>query len=188
MGIGKKIGIGVIISIVIVFGLVAYSYTQIHVSLNDVTLHSIDFEPFSLSTLFNLGLNVLAGNWLDAAFDLIQGVNLNLVFGLSNFGVLPVYIPDLSYDLSINGIPVGKGQSAIDMTINPGETKEILVLQNFQKDGLSPAISSIVSTGGVIDLHVSGIAHFELLGIVIPIPFESSKQVSVIDEIEKQLG
>ena len=188
MGIRKKIGIGAIITIVIISGLVAYSYTQIHITLNEVTLHSIDFEPFSLSTLFNLGLDVLAGNWLDAAFDLIQGVNLNLIFGLSNFGVLPVYIPDLSYDLSINGIPVGKGQSTIDMTINPGETKEILVLQNFEKNGLSPAISSIVDTGGVIDLNVSGTAYFILLGKTIPIPFESSKQVSIIDEIEKRLG
>ena len=109
----------IILIIAIILGLVAYSYTQIHVSLNDVSLHSIDWASFSWSTLLKLGLNLLTGNWLGAAFDLIDGINLNLIFGLSNYGVLPVYIPDLSYDLSINDIPVGKGYSTINTTINP---------------------------------------------------------------------
>lgn len=174
--------------IVIVFGLVAYSYTQIHVSLNDVSFHSIDWASFSWSTLLKLGLNLLTGNWLGAAFELIDGINLNLIFGLSNYGVLPVYIPDLSYDLSINNIPIGKGYSTINTTINPGETREIPVLQNFQKSSLSPVVESIISTGGVINLHVSGTAYFKLLGISIPIPFESTKQVSIVDEIKSRLN
>ncbi|MEX2059891.1 MAG: LEA type 2 family protein, partial [Nitrosopumilaceae archaeon] len=181
--------ISVIIGIiVIVLGLVAYSYTQIHVSLNDVSFHSIDWASFSWSTLLKLGLNLLTGNWLGAAFDLIDGINLNLIFGLSNYGVLPVYIPDLSYDLSINGIPVGSGYSTIDTTINPGETREISVLQNFQKSSLSPAVVSIIDTGGIINLHVSGTAYFKLLGLTIPIPFESTKQVSIVDEIKSRLN
>jgi hypothetical protein len=181
--------ISIIIGIIgIVLGLVAYSYTQIHVSLNDVSFHSIDWASFSWSTLLKLGLNLLTGNWLGAAFDLIDGINLNLIFGLSNYGVLPVYIPDLSYDLSINGISVGSGYSTIDTTINPGETREIPVLQNFQKSSLSPAVISIVDTGGIINLHVSGTAYFKLLGLTIPIPFESTKQISIVDEIKSRLN
>lgn len=178
----------VIAIIVIVLGLIAYSYTQIHVSLNDVSLKSIDWESFSWSTLLKLGLNVLTGNWLGTAFDLIQGINLDLTFGLSNNGVLPVYIPDLSYDLWINGVSMGSGRSPINITINPGYTKEIIVSQKFQKDSLMPAIESIVRNDGIIELRVSGTAYFKLLGLNIPVPFESTKQVSIVDEIKNRLN
>ena len=190
MGAAKKVGIGVgivVAIIIIIFGLIAYSYTQIHVELNDVSFHSIEWASFSWSTLLSLGLNVLTGNWLGAAFDLIQGINLNLIFGLSNYGILPVYIPDLTYELSINGVPIGEGYSTVNLTINPGETRQIPVLQNFQKSSLSPVVSSIVSTGGIINLRVSGTAYFNLLGLTIPMPLESTKQVSIIDEIESRL-
>ena len=191
MGAAKKAGIGIgiiFVIIVIIGGLVVYSYSQINVSLNDVTFHSIEWTSFSWSTLLSLGLNALTGNWLGAAFDLIDGVNLNLIFGLTNNGIFPVYIPDLSYDLSINGVPVGTGNSNVNLTINPGESRVLPVLQNFQKSRLNPAVASIVSAGGVIDLRVSGTAHFKLFGLSIPVPFESSKQVSIIDEIEKRLS
>lgn len=191
MSIGKRIGISIgifVLIIAIIAGLVYYSYTQIHVSLNDVNFDSIEWASFSWSTMLKLGLNVLTGNWLGAAFDLINGINLNLIFGLSNNGFLPVYIPDLSYDLLINGVSVGRGYSDVDITINPGETIELPILQNFKKSSLSPAINSIVSTGGIIDLRVSGTAHFKFFGNDIPVPFESSKRVSIGDEIKKRLS
>lgn len=182
------IGIGVFVLIIAIIGvLFYYSYTQIHVTLNDVSYHSIDWTNFSFTTLVKLGLNVLAGNWLGAAFDLIDGVNLNLFFALSNYGFLPVYIPDISYDLLVNGVPVGQGKVPINTTIYPGETKQVTALQNFKKSSLTPAVTSIVSNGGRIDLHVKGTAHFKLLGLDIPIPFESSKQVSLYDEIKNKL-
>jgi len=178
----------IIVIIAIVGGLFYYSYTQIHVSLNDVRFHSIDWTTFSWSTLFNLGLNALTGKWLDAAFELIDGVNLNLIFGLSNYGFLPVYIPDLSYDLYVNGEYVGAGHTSLDATIYPGETREITAFQNFKKSSLSPAVSSIVSEGGVMYIYVKGTAYFQLLGLSIPIPFESSKQISIVDEIKIRLN
>ena len=181
----------VIVAILIVVGiffvLLAYSYTQINVSLNDVTFHSIDWASLSWSALLKLGLDALAGNWPDAAFELIQGINLNLIFGLSNNGILPIFIPDIFYDLSINGINVGKGHSTINTTINPGETKEIPILQNFQKDSLTPTIESIVINNGIMTIQISGTAYFELLGLSIPIPFESTKQISIVDEVKNYL-
>jgi len=91
---GQKLAIAIpILLIVIALGLFAYSYTQISVSLNDIRYHSIDWEPFSFTTLLKLGLDVLTGNWIQGAFDLIKGINLNLVFGLSNNGFFPIYIP-----------------------------------------------------------------------------------------------
>ena len=40
---------------------------------------------------------------------------------------------------------VGKGHSNVDITINPGQTKQITSFQNIQKSSLSPAVYSIVA-------------------------------------------
>jgi len=177
----------VIAIIVIIFVLYAYSYTQIHVSLTDVSSVDVELERLSLSTLVKLGLDILSGNWIEAAVSVIAGINLELVFGLSNNGLLPVYIPELSYDLSLNGVSIGTGSSELNTTINPGETKQILISQIIQKDNLNPAIESIINTEGIVDIGVSGTAYFELWGHSIPIPFESTQQVSIVEEIQKQL-
>lgn len=173
--------------IAVIFSLYAYSYTQIQVSLIDVSSVDIELESLSWSTLIKLGLDILSGNWIEAAVSVIAGIKLELVFGLSNNGLLPVYIPELSYDLSLNGISIGTGYSELNTTINPGETKEIPILQIIQKDNLNPAIESIINTEGIVDIGVSGTAYFELLGRSIPIPFESTQQISIVKEIQNQL-
>jgi LEA14-like dessication related protein len=186
----KPVAIGILISLVVAgvfFSLVAYSYTQITVNLEGVTLDSIDWTPISVSTLIKIGLDVLRGDWIDSALALIEGINLNFIFQFSNNGILPVHIPDLSYDLSINDVYVGQGNSTINSTINPGETKEIPILQNFQRDSLTPTVKSIVDKNGIMDLHISGIAYFKLLILDVPIPFESTYQISIIDEAEIHL-
>jgi len=178
----------ILVILVIISGLSAYSYTQINVSLNDVKFHSIDLISFSFTDLLSLGFDALSGNILGAVFDLIDGINLNLIFGLTNNGFLPVYIPDITYDLSLNGVPMGQGSSVIDATVNPGQTKQITVFQNFKKSSLTPAASAIIADGGMLDLKVSGTAYFKLLSLSIPVPFESSKQILIIDEIKKKLN
>ena len=172
----------------IVFGLIGYSYTQITVSFSEVSSVNLELETLSFSSLVKLGLDVLSGNWLAAALDVLAGINLGLVFELTNNGLLPVYIPELSYDLLINDVFIGAGNSIIDATINPGETKEIQILQNFQKNSFSPAIESIIDTEGIIDVKIKGVAYFELLGISIPVEFESTKQISIVEEIQNQLN
>ena len=174
---------GIIIAIIV--GLVAYSYTQIQVNLFDISFAEIDWAQTSLSTILKLGLDVLTGNWLGAALSLVQDIKLNLLFGLTNHGLFPVYIPDLSYDLSINGVNVGHGNSKVDVTINPGETKSFPVLQHVLVNSLKPAVSSIIDANGILDLKVNGTAYFKLLGLTMPIPFESTKQISIVDEIKK---
>ncbi|MDE2589954.1 MAG: hypothetical protein KGL95_09865, partial [Patescibacteria group bacterium] len=111
------------ITIATIFVLIAYSYTQIQVSLNDISFAGIDWAQASLGTLAKIGLNIVTGNWLGAALDLVQGIKLNLIFGLTNHGFFPVYIPNISYDLLVNGVNVGQGSNNVDVTINPGETK-----------------------------------------------------------------
>ncbi len=184
------IGVGVFFLILVITGgLLYYSYTQINVELDTVSFHSIDWANITFSTLINLGLNAITGgDWLGSAIDLVDGVNLNLFFGLTNNGFLPVYVPDLSYDLIVNGVNVGQGYTTVDATIYPGDGKEIIIVQNFQKSGLAPVISSIISNDGVMQITVKGSAHFEILGLNIPVPFESTKQISIKDEIENKIN
>ncbi|MDE1872926.1 MAG: LEA type 2 family protein [Thaumarchaeota archaeon] len=176
--------IGIIIAaiIVIVVGLIAYSYTQIQISLDSLSFGGFDWAPASLTTLAKLVFNTLTGNLIGTVLSLITGVKLNLIFALSNHGIFPVYIPDLSYNLSVNGVNVGQGQSSADMTINPGETKTLPILQDFTISSLEPAAVLVLDEGGMMDIQVSGTAYFKFLGLTIPIPFQSTKQINVIQE------
>jgi len=61
-------------------------------------------------------------------------------------------------------------------------------VQNFQKRGLSPAISSITSNDGVMQIKVKGTAYFKILGLTIPVLFESKEQISIKDEIENKIN
>ncbi|QLH06076.1 LEA type 2 family protein [Nitrosopumilus ureiphilus] len=187
---GKLVAIGIIILAIflIILGLFAYSYTQLSVNLHDVRLHSIDWAPLSWDKLLNLGLSTLTGEWFGTAFMLIEGVNLNLLFGISNNGVLPVYIPDLSYDILINGILIGQGFSDVDLAINPGQTKVITSFQNVNKDSMTPAVFSIIESQGVMEIKVKGIAYFQFFGIGIPVPFESTRNISIYDEVRERIN
>ena len=191
MGKAKAAGISIgvfFLIIAIVGGLLYYAYTQINVELNEISFHSIDWANMTFSTLINLGLNAITGDWLGSAINLVDGINLNLFFGLTNNGFLPVYIPDLSYDLVVNGINMGQGYTTVDATIYPGDNKEIPIVQNFQKSGLTPAISSIISNDGVMEIKVKGTAYFGILGLNIPVPFESTEQISIKNEIENKIN
>ena len=70
--------------------MLVYSYAQVSVSLDHVGFHSIDWD-LTVSNLIMLGAKALMGDYLGSALSLIEGVNLDLVFGLSNGGLLPVY-------------------------------------------------------------------------------------------------
>lgn len=170
-----------------IIGFSVYSYSQIGVSLKDVSSIEINLASLSFSDLIKLGLEALSGDWISAVLELISEINLGLVFQLSNNGVFPVYVPNLSYDLSIDGIFVGHGYSDVDTLVYPGETKEIFVIQNLQKSNLDPAIDSIIEKKGIVQFEINGTANFELLGQTIPFEFGSTKQISIIDEIQKQI-
>ena len=185
----KLITMGIVVFVIflIMIGLFIYSYTQLSVDLHDVRFHSIDWASLSWNKLLNLGLSTLSGDWFGAAFELVEGVNLNLLFGISNNGVLPVHIPDLSYDLLINGILIGKGSSDVNLTINPGQTKTITSFQNIHRNSMAPAIHSIIESQGLMEIKVKGIAYFQFLSLSIPVPFESSRNISIYDEVRERI-
>ncbi len=177
----------VIIAIIaIVIGLIAYSYTQIQFSLESISYKGLDVSLTGGSIVKTI-LNGIMGNWLGAVLDLITGVKLGLGFALSNHGFFPVYIPDVSYDLLVNDVKVGQGQSHIDKTINPGETKSIEDIQDIQFSSLKPAAASVIDSGGLINFKIRGTAYFSFLGLSVPVPFETTKQVNIVDELKSKL-
>ena len=188
MGKAAIIGIIVLAIIIMIGALFVYSYTQLSIELADAKLHSIDWTELTWSSMVKLGLHTLSGDWIGAAFELINGINMNLEFIITNNGILPVYIPNVSYDVLVNNVSVGNGYSQIDMTIYPQESKEIISFQNIQKNSLAPVISSIANAQGVMEIKVKGTAMFKLIVIDIPVPFESSKKISVYDEIRNKLN
>lgn len=177
----------IIVIIAIAIGLVAYSYTQIHLSLDGMSFGGFDWN-FSGTSILKSLVSLSTGHLISAALSVITGIKLNLVFALSNHGIFPVYIPDLSYDLLINEIKVGQGNSNVDLTINPGDTKQLPLLQDIQFSSLAPTVSSVIASNGIMDVKVSGTAYFKFLGLSIPVPFESTKQVSVVDEATKYIS
>ena len=181
------IGIVIAVIITVVVGLVAYSYSQIQLTLENISYQGLDvtITPGSVGSAI---FNGILGNWLSAVLDIVTGVKIGLGFGLSNHGFFPVYIPDVAYDLFVNDIKVGQGQSHIDQTINPGESKNIEDTQDIQFNSLKPAITSIVASEGIVNLKVSGTAYFNLLGISVPVPFEQTKQVNVVDELKSKIS
>lgn len=180
--------ISIITVAVIGIYLIAYSYSQIQLRLDDISIANIEWSPSSISTLLKLAVGTITGNILGTLLSLIVGVKLNLVFVLSNHGIFPVYIPNLSYDLSINDIQVGKGNSNVGITINPGESRNLLLLQDFQIKSLELVTNSIAHSNGIINLQINGTAYFKFMGMTMPIPFKSTKQFSIMDEIKNHLN
>lgn len=168
-------------------GLFYYSYTQIQVELTGLSLHSIDIMKFTWKNVLSLGLNLISQNWFGAAIDLVDSVNVNLEFGVKNNGLLPVYIPNLNYELYVNDRYFGNGHSTFDATIFPGEYREFPAFQKFKKSGLTESIPSIISSGGNMDITVEGTAYFQIFGLSIPVPFESTRTINIGNEIEKRI-
>jgi len=187
---GKLIAMGIVFLAIflLIIGFFVYSYTQLSVNLNDVRFHSIDWASLTWDKLSNLGLSTLTGEWFGASFDLIEGVNLNLLIGISNNGFLPVFLPDLSYDVLINGISIGKGNSDVNIVINPGQTKVITSFQNITKDSMAPAVHSVIESKGVMEIKLRGMAYFQFFGINIPVAFESTRNISIYDEVREKIN
>lgn len=184
----KAATIGIIVAVavsVVVIGLIAYSYTQITLNLESITYQGLDVS-LSSGSLGKAISSGITGNWLEAALDLITGIKLGLGFGLSNHGFFPVFVPDVSYDLFVNDIKIGQGQSRIGLTINPGDSKHVDDFQYIQSSSIKPAASSIIQSGGIINFKVSGTAYFDFMGQTIPVPFEATKQVNIVNELKNK--
>jgi len=83
---------------------------------------------------------------------------------------------------------MGHGHTPVDPPIYAGDNTAIPIVQHFHKSGVTPVISSIISNDGVMEIKVKGTAYFGILGLNIPVPFESTEQISIKNEIENKIN
>ncbi|MEO9320370.1 MAG: hypothetical protein ABI361_06830 [Nitrososphaera sp.] len=176
------------VAIIIVISLTYYSYQKVEFAITGISLSNIEFSAGSVGSLLNQGLNALSGNVTGSLESLIQSITVNLSFAISNRGVLPVYIPDFSYDLFINGIKIGEGKGSANLWISPGENKTIDIAQNLQGSSIKSTSESVIKSQGLMNVSANGTAQAQVLGISFPMPFNVSKQISLQNEVSKYLG
>lgn len=184
-----KIAAGIIVALLLLGGgLTYYSYSRIDVYISSVSLAS---SPIKINTakalLIGLSAIMTGGLSLPAMIDAIEGINLVIYIKAYNGGILPVYIPTISYDLYINNNYVGEGSSDREVTIQPGDSEIITVYQFIDRDSLLDVAMSIVNNNGEADIKAKGEAKASILGLSFSIPFEKTTTINVYEEIKKAL-
>jgi LEA14-like dessication related protein len=183
----KYVAIAVIVVSLLVAGLIGYSYTQISGQITNVSLSGITFAQLSAGTLVKLAANILTGNLLGIALNLVSSIDLNVQLALKNNGPLPVSIPSETHDLTVNGIDVGTGSANIEETLSPGQTITVPIKQSITTDSIAQIASSVIAAGGNVDVQINGQAHFSLLGLPVSISFQKSTQISLVDKLKQSV-
>lgn len=166
---------------------VGYSYTQLSGQITNVSYGGLTWAQPSATVVLELGADFLTGNYIGLAMTLVTGIDVIAEISISNGGILPVSIPSESHDLIVNGIDLGSGSSSVSETVNPGQTITVPVQQTIDTSSLSQLATSIVTSGGNLDIQINGDAHLSILGLPVNVPFEKSTQISLIQEIEQHI-
>lgn len=185
-----KILAGVIIIILILIASLLYqSYTSVDVTVTDISLGSPPIEVDKGKAIL-LGAATLAtgGAALPYLIEAIEGMNLEINIEARNGGVLPVYIPTVSYDLYINENYVGDGVLDREVTIDPGESELITIYQFINRESLLEVVASIVENDGLADIRVIGEARVSIMGQSFSIPFEQNTTINVYEEVSRALN
>ncbi len=184
MGTGRKVAVALVALSLLTAGTVGYSYSKLGGQVTGVSYGGINWAPLSPGLLLRIGADALVGIYVGAALNLINSIKFNIQIALINNGVLPVYIPDETHDLAINGLEVGGGSATVDTTLNAGQTITVPVEQDLATSRVTEIASSIVASGGNLDVQVNGQAHFSLIGIPISIPYHAERQISIYQELK----
>ena len=172
--------------ILIGLGLVVHSYLNTKISLQSVSLTGIAWHT-SFSSALRGFFDIVTGNHAKAILDQVDGVNLDAVVQANNHGAIAVQLPTLEYSLSINNVVVKQDRYAINESIAPGEIKQIHVPVMIDKSSLLAAGESVIRSGGIINVQLSGTANYNLLGFSIPVPVHYEKQISLFREAKATL-
>ncbi len=155
--------------------LFGYSYTQITTNVSGVEFTAVTFREPNAATLVSL----IGGNYAGAVLSLIDSLVLQVDLEVGNGGILPVSIPTVEFDYSINGISMGSGRSDSSYTISPRQLQTIPIKVDVPAARIQSVVTSIVSSVGEVDVEVKGTLKASLLGLPINIPFETTKHISL---------
>lgn len=186
----KYLGIAVIAIIAvsaIAVGLIYYSYQNLTVTFNSLEL---DSPPVTIdeTKLFLAALTFVAtgGTDLIAFLNSIDTINLLIGLDVRNGGFMPVAVPQFEYDIYINQIPAGHGQSSQQFTISPSQVQTMIVQQQVDatslKSNAMALINSIVESSYVVNVQLKGDA--KLQGIFpLSIPFTVERSINLLDTL-----
>ena len=174
-----KIGLAVFIVLLLIGGVgyaFYYTYSNIQISLRDISLSNIELKPNWQTVYYGI-----IGNLLQAVLSIVHFVDLDVAVEIDNPGFLPVVVPSFDYMLYCNDIEMGPGSYQNSISVPAGSSKTIHITQKIVISSMQELIASIVSNGGVLDVKIVGRIHFRMLPI--DIPFHITKSINVYDVI-----
>ncbi len=173
------------ISLVVVLlaaGIIGYSYTQITVSVQSVEFAGVTFREPNTQTLVSLA----AGNPVGVVLSLLDKINIQVNLEIENAGLVPLAIPSTEFDIDVNGVRAGSGQSS-DQSLNPRQSTIIPVRVEIPVARLQPLADVIVQSLGELDIEIHGKLKTNLLIIPIEIPFQKQQHISLVQIAQEKV-
>ena len=185
--VARNLGVVVLIILLAGGGGVGYSYAKLSGQIADFSLGGLVLAQPSASVLLQLGVGVLSSDWLGVAMTLVTGITLDAQLSITNGGVVAATISSATHELDENRVVLGSDSTDVGMTVNPGQTVTIPVQQTIETSSLSQLASSIVSSGGDLNVQIKDQAHISVVGLPLSATFQQSSQVSLIQELEQHI-
>lgn len=165
-----------------------YSYSNIEVDVQSI---SLGYPPVKVdvtkAVLIGVSAILTGGVTLPALLKVIEGINLEIDFEVTNRGFLSIAIPSFNFEVYLNGYYSGIGSTFESITVGPGKSEYLKVKYTITVDQLLSILSSIIENDGYLEIRVKGEAPVKLVGIEFGIPFEKVYNINVYEIIYQQV-
>jgi LEA14-like dessication related protein len=180
-----------LILILVVLGAVgvAYyqSYTSLQYELGEVSIKTIDWKPESaISSLLLVGGPITIPVVALSLISSIKSVTISIGVTIRNNGFVPVTIPSFDYTVTGNGAVIGPGTSRTALTIMASSRQRVNIEQTIPLSNIAGLVSSILGSGGKMELQADGKARLSPLPV--DLPFRVSGPVDVYQMLLDVLG
>jgi len=148
-----KVMLIVAVVIAVFAGLAVYAYNSIEVDSSGINTLVLEFGDGNETLAGALG-NLTLGKWLTEGVRIIQGVRIDGTVDVRNPFFLPLYVPALEHNLSIEGEPIGSPIRTPSFWLSPGGNNTVAVSTTVPRDLLPGIILRYIFSGGSIDITV----------------------------------
>ena len=188
----RRLSAIVLLIVLIVAGLVGYSYSQFRVYIQRVDSVSPSLKT-DLGSIAEGITNLVTGNFTDSVTSVLDGISIATVVKVHNGGIIPVYLPGMKHVIFM-----GEGHEAAETTetnpatwLGPGETKLVNIDAFIPIEEIPEMALAAIVNGGVIDFTVESTV--DLPGFTIARRADGTSDVleplrERIDTLEECLG
>ena len=153
----KFLGILFILTL-IVGGLSLYSYSKFESRLIRVESVEPSFKV-NLSSILSAGFQILVGDLLGAAEQLIEGAQVDATVEIHNGGLIPIYLPEMDHYILLEGqTSANRPTKTLSMWLMPGGT--LVPLSDIPRVALNA-----LNSGNNLEVGVE--SRFDLAGLTI---------------------